>query len=172
MVDEITTSWRDDDVWLRFRIPRHTVWRLLTPIPPYWVVYIYLSTISITMTPSTVTVGPSFHNVREPRVPSKLETNSYVLSNIVGLLFIVPTCGGSLLTSLLGSMVVDGVHNYRYNSTTGYWFYIYTVLPLLRGGFIRFTHYDVRFTHFYLSVCDTCHSHYRSTDYSPPYQVV
>jgi len=86
----------------------------ITP-PPYRVVYIHLSNISISMTPSTIAVMSPNHPPTYNR-NRKRETAFHAAINTIGVGLTFPTLGVSLLASMVTSLLVDGCINAYDNS--------------------------------------------------------
>ena len=57
---------------------------------------------------------------RMDRSMNTAEATTHVVGNTLGVLLAIPTCGISLVLSLSTSILMDGVHNMRYNNATGY----------------------------------------------------
>ena len=57
---------------------------------------------------------------RTNRQLSKSELTYFCVSNLCGLLFVIPTGGLSLVGSLLSSVTIDTINNQRYNTQTGF----------------------------------------------------
>ena len=127
--------------------------------PTGWFIFLYnfshviVCTVSISLTwlfvvftTSTIyLLKPSLspterHHLRETRINrtmTKSELTTHCVSNLCGILLVVPTCGLSLVGSLFTSVTLDTINNQRHNLQTGYWLTLF-ILPLFRGGFYSF----------------------------------
>lgn len=98
----------------------------------FYVIVCCISYYSIYLMNSSPTyIDPqTLRETRTGREFSKVELGTHWVTNILGVLFVVPTCGLSLFSSLSSSLIIDTIHNYNYNCKTGYW---YPPPPLTRG---------------------------------------
>ena len=72
------------------------------------------------MTSSTIDLRRTLRDTRTNRTMTSPEVTTHLVSNVCGLLFVIPTCGLSLVGSLLTSVTLDTINNQRHNLQTGF----------------------------------------------------